>query len=153
MMLNGEEGMECEVCVDGIRLENVSTFKYLGCVLDESGTDGAECSRKAASERRVAVAIRSLVNARSLQFECARVLYEPLLEPVLTYGSETTIWEEERSRIRALQMDSLRGLLGIRRMDNVPSARIRELCGVTKCVDERIDECSPVVRPCGANGE
>ena len=96
MMLNGEEGMECEVCVDGIRLENVSTFKYLGCVLDESGTDGAECSRKAASERRVAVAIRSLVNARSLQFECARVLYEPLLEPVLTYGSETTIWEEER---------------------------------------------------------
>ena len=103
------------------------TFKYLGCVLDESGTDGAECSRKAASERRVAVAIRSLVNARSLQFECARVLYEPLLEHVLTYGSETTICEEERTRIRALQMDSLR-------MDNVSSARIRELCGVTKCV-------------------
>ena len=32
MLLNREEGLECEVHVDGIRLENVSEFKYLGCV-------------------------------------------------------------------------------------------------------------------------
>ena len=55
-----------KVHIDGIRLEDVSEFKYLGCVLDESGTDGAECSRKVASGRRVAGAIRSLVNARDL---------------------------------------------------------------------------------------
>ena len=42
MILNGEEeGLECEVHVDGIRLEHVSEFKYLECVLDESGTAGA----------------------------------------------------------------------------------------------------------------
>ena len=58
--------MECDAHVDEIRLEHVSGFKYLGCVLDESGTDGAECSRKVASGRRVAGAIRSLVNARNL---------------------------------------------------------------------------------------
>ena len=52
----------------------VSKFKYLGCVLNKAGTDGAECSRKGASGRRVAGAIRSLVNARDLQIECARVL-------------------------------------------------------------------------------
>ena len=61
--------------------------------------------------------------------------------PVPTYGSETMIRKEkERSRIRAVQMDSLKGLLGIRRVDKVPNARIRELCGVTKGVDERIGE-------------
>ena len=37
-------------------------------------------------------------------------------------------------------MDNLRGLLGIRRMYRVPNARIRELCGVKKGLDERIDE-------------
>ena len=58
-MLGGEEGLESEVCVDGICLKHVSEFKYLGCVLDESGTDDAECSRKVASGRRVAGAIRS----------------------------------------------------------------------------------------------
>ena len=37
-------------------------------------------------------------------------------------------------------MDNLRGLIGIRRMDRVPNALIRELCGETKGVNERIDE-------------
>ena len=37
-------------------------------------------------------------------------------------------------------MDSLRGLLGIRRMDRVPNAWISELCRVKKGLDERIDE-------------
>ena len=78
-----------------------------------------------------------------LQYESARVLHEALLVPVLWYGSETRIWrEKERSKIMAVQMDNLRGLrvLGIRRMNSVPNARIRELCGVAKGVDERIDE-------------
>ena len=46
----------------------------------------------------------------------------------------------EESRIRAVQMDNLRGLLGIRRMNKVPNAQIRDLCGVTRGVEERIDE-------------
>ena len=37
-------------------------------------------------------------------------------------------------------MDNPRGLLGIRRMDRVPNAWIRELYGVRKGLDERIDE-------------
>ena len=37
-------------------------------------------------------------------------------------------------------MDNLRGLLGIRRMDRVQNARIREFYGMTKGVDEKIDE-------------
>ena len=46
VVLNGEEGLECEGHVDGICLEYVFEFKYLERVLDESGTDGVECSRK-----------------------------------------------------------------------------------------------------------
>ena len=76
MVLNGEEELECEIHVDGIRLEHVSEFKYLGCILDESGTDGAECSRKLTSGMRVADPIRSLVNARDLQLQCPIVLHD-----------------------------------------------------------------------------
>ena len=67
-------------------------------------------------------------------------LPETLLVPVLIYGSATMIWKKERSRIRTIKMDNLRGLLGIRRMDKVPNAQIKELCGVMKGVDDRIDE-------------
>ena len=84
--------------------------------------------------------IRSLVTARSFQLECARVLRESMLVPVLIYGTETMIWKEkERSRIRAVQMGNLRGLLGIRKMDTDPNAQIRQLCGVAKGVDEKIN--------------
>ena len=51
---------------DGIRIEYVSEFKYLGCALDESGTDEAVCRRKMVSGRRVAGVIRSLVNVKGL---------------------------------------------------------------------------------------
>ena len=49
MVLGGEDGLDRGICVDGIGLEDVSVLKYLGCALDESGTDEAECSRKGVS--------------------------------------------------------------------------------------------------------
>ena len=134
---------------------HVSEFKYLWCVLDESCTDEAECRRKVASGRMVPGAIRSLVNGKVFQFECVKVLHETFLVYVVMQGNERILWKEkERSRIRTVQMDNLRGLLGIKRMDKIPNLRIRELCGVMNEVGERIDEgCFPVFRPCRENRE
>ena len=72
-------------------------------------------------------AIKSLVNARDLQLECATVLHETLLVAVLMYCRETMLRrEKESSRVRTIHIYNLRGLLGIRRrMDRVPNARIR----------------------------
>ena len=61
--------------MDGVRLEQMSKFKYLGCVLNESGTDVAECCRKVARGKKVASAITSLVDASGL--------HEALRVPVL----------------------------------------------------------------------
>ena len=58
----GEE----EVCIDEMKLEHISVFKYLGCVVDESGIDEAEYRRKVASRMRVAGDIRRLANSRGL---------------------------------------------------------------------------------------
>ena len=50
-----------------------------------------------------------------------------LLVTFLMYISETMLWKEkERLRIKAVLMDNLRSLLGIRRVDRVPNALIRE---------------------------
>ena len=101
-----------------MRLEHVSKYKCLECVLDESGTNEAESRRKVTSRRRASGVIRSLVNVRHLQLECARVLH-------------ANCKEKERSRIGAVQMDNPKGSLGIRRMDRIPNARIRKLCRMT----------------------
>ena len=113
-MLGGEEGLGCEIRVDEVQLKQVSEFKYFGCVLGESDTDGAECRSKGVSGRNVGGAFRFLINARGLLLECARVLHEALLAPVLLYSREAMIRRgKERSRITAVQIDSLRGLLVI----------------------------------------
>ena len=52
------------------RLDQMLKLKYLGCVLDGSGEDVVGCCRKVVSGRKVAGAIRSLINVRSLQLEC-----------------------------------------------------------------------------------
>ena len=41
----------------------------LGYVLDESGTDGPKCHKRAVSRRKVLGATRCLVNASSLKFQ------------------------------------------------------------------------------------
>ena len=78
----------------------MSEFKYLGCMLDESDRD---YSTNIASGRKVAGAIRFIVNAWNLLHECARALHEALLMPILSYGSEIMVKrKKEWSRIRAL---------------------------------------------------
>ena len=81
--------------VNGAQLEEVPEFKYLGCTLNESGTDNAECRRKMASWRKGAGDMRPLANVRGLQLECARLLHEGLLMTVLLCKSETMIWRKK----------------------------------------------------------
>ena len=78
----------------------MTEFKCFGCVQDESDTDLTECFTEVVSGRKVAGAIRSIVNAGGLQFECARVLHEALFMPALLYSSEMIWREEERPRNR-----------------------------------------------------
>ena len=49
----------------------------------------------------------------------------------------------ERSRIKSVQMDNIRGLFGMRRIERKSKAQLRELGDVKKRVDERKDERVP----------
>src|SRR5678815_5124408 len=60
VMVVSEDSPQCEVMLDGEQLKQVSEFKYLGYVLDEKGTDDAECSRKVVNDRKVAVSYTHL---------------------------------------------------------------------------------------------
>ena len=54
------------------------------------------------------------------------VLHEVFLVPFLFDYSEAMVWRGmEKHRIRAVQMDNFRGLLGIRRVDRVSNERLR----------------------------
>ena len=69
--------------------QNLSTWSL--CWMSQTCTDSAEFRRKVASGREIEVAISSLVKSRILLLECAKVLHEALLVPVLLYGSESVV--------------------------------------------------------------
>ena len=66
LVLGGEKGFKREIRVGRSRLEQVLEFKYLRCVMGESGTDVAVCIRMVASGRKVAGTIRSLIDDMGL---------------------------------------------------------------------------------------
>ena len=87
-----------EIHVNRALLEQVSEFKYLGYVLNESGTD----DRKVASGRKVAGVLRSLVNGRGLQLSVQRCFISHC-SCLFCCMAKTMIWREnDRSRIRAV---------------------------------------------------
>ena len=61
VMVIGKERTPCRILLDGEQLEQVSEFKYLGYMLDERGTDDAECNKKVVSGRKVSGAIKALM--------------------------------------------------------------------------------------------
>ena len=62
-IVSGKKELESETRMDVARLDQVSELKYSWFNLDESATYVPYCRRKMANGRKVAGAIRSVVNA------------------------------------------------------------------------------------------
>lgn len=56
------------------------------------------------------------------------------------YGSETIVWKgRESSKMRAVQMDNLRAIIGLRKTGRMKTKKIRELVDVRK-IDKVIND-------------
>lgn len=61
--------------------------------------------------RKVAGAMKALIRTRTLSTVAARALHIGVLVPTLSYDSETLEWQEnEKSKVRAVEMDMLRNV-------------------------------------------
>ena len=92
-----EENTQCQIILDCKQLEQVTEFKYLGYMLNEKGMNDTEYGKKVTSGKKVAGAIKPLVNAKRLSCEHNRVLNESMLLPVLMYDSKAMLSQNYRS--------------------------------------------------------
>ena len=70
-----------------------------------------------------------------------RELYERVLIPTVVYGSEMrSLSAQEGRKTELFEMMCLRNICGIRRIDRVRNAIIREMCGRELNVLERIEK-------------
>ena len=82
----------CEVVVGGEKMEEVKELKYLGTVQCKHGGMEGEIRGRAVKGRFVIGSLARIMRGRNVSMEVKRGLRNNILQPTLTYGSETCTW-------------------------------------------------------------
>ena len=136
-----ELGARLNVSLDGEALEEVDQFKYLGSVIAANGGVEADVSHRVSEGCKVLGAVNGVVRNRGLGMNVKRVLYERVIVPTVTYGSES--WgmkERERRKLNVFEMRCLRSMCGVSRLDRLRNEEVRERTGVREELADRVDK-------------
>ena len=135
-----EGSARLNVMIDGEALEEVDQFKYLGSVIAANGGVEADVSHRVSEGCKVLGAVNGVIKNRGLGMNVKRVLYEKVIVPTVTYGSE--LWgmkERERRKLNVFEMRCLRSMCGVSRLDRLRNEEVRERTGVRKELADRVD--------------
>ena len=105
------------------------------------GKMNEEVNHRIGEAKKVAGGLQKLWKKRCVSREAKVGMYEGIVESSLLYGSE--VWGlnvHERKRIEAVEMNCLRNICGLRRIDRVRNEEIRRRCRKKASVGERMDQ-------------
>ena len=127
----GEE--ECNILMNGERLEEVKEFKYLGSVMSKYGGMDEEIKERGVKGRQAMGTLNTIIKNKKISVEVKKGLRDSIVLPTLTYGSETWTWNEaQQSKIRAVEMDFLRSACGLTRLERESNERIYSRYGMSE---------------------
>ena len=137
---SGEED-EMNVSVNGRRMEEVGTYRYLGVDVSNDSGMGEEVNHRIGEARRAWGALKDVWKKRHISREAKVGMYEGIIEPSLLYGCETWVLNvHDRRRMEAVEMNCMRNICGLRRIDRVSNVEIRRMCGKNVSVSQRMDQ-------------
>jgi len=137
---NGEQN-EIDISLNGRRMEEVNAYRYLGVDIANDGKMSEEVIHRIGEANKVSGGLQKLWKKRSVSVEAKVGMYEGIVEPSLMYGSE--VWNlnvHERKRVEAVEMNCLRSICSVRRIDRVRNDEIRRRCRKKGSVSERMDQ-------------
>ncbi|WP_435316529.1 reverse transcriptase domain-containing protein, partial [Klebsiella pneumoniae] len=135
-----EGGARMNVILNGEILEEVNQFKYLGSIIAAGGGVETDVSHRISEGCKVLGGMKSLMKNRGLGMNIKKVLYERVIVPTVTYGSE--LWGmkvSDRQKLNVFEMRCLRDMMGVTRMDRVRNDVIRQRTGVETQLATRVD--------------
>ena len=108
--------------------------------MSSGGGMGEEVNHRITKVKKAWGALKDVWKKRHISREAKVGMYEGIIEPSLLYSCE--VWSlkvHERKRMEAVEMNCLRNICGLRRIDRVPNVKIRR-CGKKVSVSQRIDQ-------------
>ena len=142
MKIGGNQGTnDLNVSLNNRRMEEVDTYRYLGVDISSDGKMHEELCHRMKEARKNAGMLKSLWNRRNVSREAKVGMFEGIVEPSLLYGSETWVTNKsERKKMEAVEMDCLRSICGVRRLDMVTNAEVRRRSGKEVSVGAKMDQ-------------
>ena len=112
--------------VNGDQLKNVDHFKYLGSVIDRDGTINRDVDLRVRAAWSSWRKLTGVLYDRKIPLRLKAKVYEAIIRPALTYGSECWAMKVTNKRkIATTEMRMLRGILGMSRRDHMRNEEIR----------------------------
>lgn len=127
IMIIGKDDKQASVTLDGRKIEQVNTIKYLGVNLNKDGKNEAEINERIEKAMRNYYALNNkFIRRKEISIKTKITVYKTIYKPVLTYGSESwVLTKQQKSRIQAAEMRYLRAIKGITRRDRIRNEIVR----------------------------
>ena len=135
---------ECNLEIEGERVQNVKETVYLGVKLSEDGKLESEVERRIGMTMQAVGAMKKVYESREISREAKVAVFKAVAVPTLTYGCESWVLRErEKSRLQAAEMRVLRKIAGVSRLDHIRNEMVRERLRVEPVLKkvERMREC------------
>ena len=119
-------------------LKNVDHFKYLGSVIDKDGTIDKDVDLRVQAAWSSWRKLTGVLYDRKIPLRHKAKIYEAIIRPALTYGSECWAMKVTNKRkIATTEMRMLRGIRGVSRREHMRNEDIRRILHITP-IDEVI---------------
>jgi hypothetical protein len=126
-----DDNEDMNVLIEGERIEEVDSFKYLGSVFHRKGRVDFDVAERISKFGRSVEMFYPFLREENVPLNVKKIIFESILTPLLMYGAECwTTTTKTRSRIQAAEMRPLRTMIGKSRRDRVRNERVRERIGV-----------------------
>lgn len=128
VMVISKENASVSVHIDNKKVEQVTNYKYLGTIIEQSGSNEVEVNNRIGATNRLLQSIKNVVvKKKEITVKTKLKIYRTVYLPTLMYGSENWILDErQKSKLQAMEMRYLRLVRGITRRDRVRNKEVRE---------------------------
>jgi len=142
VMLFGEAKKKISIKIDNLDLENVSSFKYLGMMLDLMLDFGMQVDYATGKAKRALNKIGCLIKGRQgISVKMCTDLYKSLIRPHLEYA--IPVWantsDKDLEKLEKVQVDCLRRIIGAKAHSS--SAAVEVVHGITPFRFRRREPC------------
>ena len=139
MVIESNDTTKMNTQVEGQTLEQVTSFKYVGGIIENTGENDEDIQAKIAKGLQTMGRLKKLWRKNNLSTKCKLQIYKSIIVPQMTYGAETwTIKKQDEKRLLVAEMSCLRQLLGISRIQKIRNTTIREKIGIQENIVEKI---------------